>query len=65
MRDYLITDFLQHINFKNIKSKKYLEIPKFDKNFNFSKDIIFYKNWKKSKLKVRDIKKILKYTIIF
>ena len=60
MRDHLITDFLEINACKKIQSKKYLEIPKFDKNFNFSKDIIFYKNWKKSKLKVRDIKKNIK-----
>jgi len=60
MRDYLITDFLQHTDFKNIKSKKYLEIPKFDKKFNLSKDVIFYKDWKTSKNKIRDIKKNIK-----
>ena len=60
MRDYLITDFLQHINFKNIKSKNIWKYQNLTKTFNYSKDIIFYKNWKKSKLKVRDIKKEIK-----
>ena len=57
MKDHLITDFLKVEDFKNIKSKKYLELPSFDKNFNFSKDTIFYKNWKNHKNKITDMKK--------
>ena len=37
MKDHLSTDFLKVEDFKNIKSKKYLELPDFDKIFNFSK----------------------------
>ena len=62
MRDYLITDFLQIDDFKNIKSKKYLEIPDlFNENFHYSKDIIFHKPWKNHKNKIKDIKKNLKF----
>ena len=57
MKDHLITDFLRVEDFKNIKSKKYLELPNFDKNFNFSKDTIFYDNWKNYKNKITDMKK--------
>ena len=65
MKDHLITDFLKVEDFKNIKSKKYLELPDFDKNFNFSKDIIFNRNWKNHNKKISDMKKILKCIIIF
>ncbi len=60
MKDHLITDFLKIEDYKNIKSKKYLEIPIFDKDLNFSKDVIFYKNWKNYRNKISDMNKNIK-----
>ena len=42
MKKNLITDFL-HFNQINNLPKNYLELPAFDKQFNFKKNIIFYK----------------------
>ena len=65
MTEYLVTDFLNEKEYDKKLKKKYLELPNFDKNFNYSKDIIFYKNWKNHKNKITDMKKIFKCIIIF
>ena len=57
MTEYLVTDFLNEREYDKKLKKKYLELPNFDKNFNYSKDILFYKNWKNHKNKITDMKK--------
>ena len=59
MKENLITDFL---NFNQINNypKRYLELPAFDKNYNFKKNIIFYKKWSNYKKKLSEMKKNLK-----
>ena len=56
MREYLVTDFLDIEKNIKLKSKKYLEIPIFDKNFKLDKNIIFYKKWIGYKRKLKDLK---------
>ena len=59
MKETIITDFLDYD--KNDSSpKKYLELPTFDKKFNFKKNIVFYKQWNDYKKKIIDIKKNIK-----
>ena len=59
MKETIITDFLDYD--KNDSSpKKYLELPTFDKKFNFKKNIVFYKQWNDYKKKIIDIKINLK-----
>ena len=58
MKENLITDFL-NLNQINNYPKKYLELPAFDKNYNFKKNIIFYKNWSNYKKKLSEMKKNL------
>lgn len=57
MREYLVTDFLDIENNIKLKSKKYLEIPVFDKNLNLDKNIIFYEKWNNYQNKLKDLKK--------
>ena len=59
MKENLITDFL-HSNQINNLPKKYLELPAFDKKYNFKKNIIFYKKWNNYEKKLSDIRKNLK-----
>ena len=59
MKENLITDFL-HSNQINSLPKKYLELPTFDKKFNFNKNIIFYKKWNNCENKLNEMKRNLK-----
>ena len=59
MKENLITDFL-HSNQINSLPKKYLELPSFDKKFNFNKNIIFYKKWNNYENKLNEMKRNLK-----
>ena len=44
MKETIITDFLDYDKNDSFP-KKYLELPTFDKKFNFKKNIVFYKQW--------------------
>jgi len=59
MKENLITDFL-HSNQINNLPKKYLELPAFDKKYNFKKNIIFYKKWNNYEKKLSELKRNLK-----
>lgn len=56
MKKILITDFLNNDN-KNDITKKYLELPVFDRNYNLKKKIILFKKWKSTHEKLNNIKK--------
>ena len=59
MKETIITDFLDYDKNDSFP-KKYLELPTFDKKFNFKKNIVFYKQWNDYKKKIIDIKKNIK-----
>jgi len=59
MKNNLITDFLRSNQINNLP-KKYLELPVFDKQFNFKKNIIFYKKWNNYENKLSEMERNLK-----
>ena len=59
MRENLITDFLNYKQ-NNGHPKKYLELPVFEKDYEYKKNIIFYNEWNDYKKRLIDIRRNLK-----